>query len=287
MTVLNRDEIKNLYESGLSKATIAQIYRVSNSTIHNFMKNNGIQSRTLSQATTLYNKNNINYISNSQKQLILGSLLGDSSLSFVLNKKNYTEYRFQTNHCELQKDYLIHKANILNCKYYNYIYKENSSSFSKAGNKYYTMCYCNKYELEKIYSLTHYLSKKVVSNKWLNELTEEAIAYWFMDDGSSSITRLNNNGSIRDLNVSLNTQGFSEEENIILINFLLNKFSISSTLSRKKYDSGIKFFIRIKSSSVNNFMNLIEPYIVDCMKYKIKNILLLIFIEIIFLTFNF
>ncbi|MGI0058196.1 MAG: hypothetical protein ACREBJ_00375, partial [Nitrosotalea sp.] len=50
----------------------------------------------------------------------------------------------------------------------------------------------NKGELQKIYRLCFRDGKKFVSNKWIKEIDVPAIAYWFMDDGSSSFDITNN-----------------------------------------------------------------------------------------------
>lgn len=89
------------------------------------------------------------------------------------------------------------------------------------------------------------------------KLTPLMLAIWFCDDGSN---HKNNKEAI------IHTQGFQEEDINFLIGEMFNLFNIESKIN---YD-GLKLpVIRIGAKSYENFINIIKPYVVfDCMKYK-------------------
>lgn len=85
-------------------------------------------------------------------------------------------------------------------------------------------------------------------------LTPLSLAVWYMDDGSRC-----------DTDIYLNSQQFTLEEQERLVTLLYKQFSIQASLNKdKQYQR-----IRIKKDSVPRFMNLITPYIVQTMKYKL------------------
>lgn len=105
--------------------------------------------------------------------------------------------------------------------------------------------------------------EKVISLDALKLLTPEGIAWWYMDDGSMSIKKID--GRPRGAEITLNTY-LSIEENNIIIDYFLNKYGIKWKLN-KSHD---KYRLRMgKKEAKNNFFPLIEPYIINCMKYKI------------------
>lgn len=80
------------------------------------------------------------------------------------------------------------------------------------------------------------------------------LAVWIMDDGSKEGNQLR-----------INSQSFSENDNIKLIELLRAKLGINSTLNRDK-----KWFrLRIKKESMSTLVEMIRPYIIPSMLYKL------------------
>ena len=77
-----------------------------------------------------------------------------------------------------------------------------------------------------------------------------------MDDGS------NNGGDI-----TLNTHCFSMEEQRIIQNLLKDKFRINTTIVRDRS----KFKIAIGSYEYPKFIDIVRPYIITSMNYKISS----------------
>lgn len=190
--------------------------------------------------------------------MILGSLLGDAGLSYRL-RKNHESFELYESHGPKQLGYIKHKADILGVNVGSY--HKGSKSFGPGG-LYYRFGYSNKRELQK---LCFQNKKKFVSKKWLENLDALAIAYWFMDDGSSSFDISND----KTIMVRFASQSFSKRENLLLMKKLL-EFNIETSL--RNISDGTGYNIYIRQCSVNKFMDLIEPYVehISCMKYKIK-----------------
>lgn len=86
-------------------------------------------------------------------------------------------------------------------------------------------------------------------------LTPRALAYWFMDDGTST------NGTYQ-----FCTDCFPVEEQQLLQSALLKNFNIKANITKYKKTHRITLL----AESRETFLSVIQPYInnVDCMKYK-------------------
>lgn len=195
-----------------------------------------------------------------QKQLVLGTLLGDAGLH-RRTRNGHDQLEFYISHGLDQKDYIEYIANLLGVKVGTY--HKGQKSFG-AGEPYLRFSYGNKPELSKIFELCFKDGKKTITDEWLEQVDAPAIAYWFMDDGSSSFDIAGH----KTVMVRFATQCFSKQENLCLMEKLL-EFGIQSTL--RKVVDGTGYNIYVRQNSVNKLMDLIEPYIVtDDLKYKIK-----------------
>jgi hypothetical protein len=76
-----------------------------------------------------------------------------------------------------------------------------------------------------------------------------------MDDGAADKNQLR-----------INTQCFSYEEHLWLIHFLQAKFGIKSTIN---VDKG-KYRLRIRDLSMNYLKQLVLPYMIPSMLYKLS-----------------
>lgn len=204
-------------------------------------------------------KRNYPELTYEQKQMILGSLLGDAGLHRRV-RNGYDQFEFYVVHGPEQTKYIKHQAKTLGVSVGSY--HKSQKSFGPGGI-YYRYSYSNKGELQKIYKLCFKNDKKFVTKGWLKEIDAPAIAYWFMDDGSSSFDITNN----KTVMVRFATQSFSKRENLLLMRKLLD-FGIETTLRKIKDGTGYNIYVRQKS--VNKLMDLIEPFVTSDLKYKIK-----------------
>ena len=254
-------DILALYNDGYNRLEIAEKLKITEWTVRKIMRGN---CRGTGDTLSLRHKNNSKEISFEQNQLILGTLLGDACIVVMKKRALKPGLEYVTGHCAEQKGYTDYIAKVMNVNVKSYIHGEKSYA---PGKTFYTARYNNKYELEKIYNICYSGGKKVVSKDWASLLTEQAIAHWFMDDGCSCFIK-NKSNRISTITVRFATLSFNEQECRILMD-RLKYFSIDTSLI-KSGDGGTKNIICVKSASVDTFMNMVEPYIVDCLKYKIK-----------------
>jgi len=187
-----------------------------------------------------------------QTQIILGSLLGDASISRM--RKSYI---FSITHGHKQYKYVKFISEKLGVKLYKC---SASKSFSRHKYKW-KISYCNKQVLHNIFNIVKNKEIKTINNRWLNLITPEGIAYWFMDDGSSTYAR---DTSIL---VRFSTYSYSLQE-IEKLQGLLYKYGVLTSMSHTDRGKGV--VLSIRQISVNKFMDLISPYVHSSMKYKLK-----------------
>ena len=192
-------------------------------------------------------KDNIpNALNDIQKQVVLGSILGDGSLQ-------KTADRLSLCHGETQKDYLAWKIKLLGNLVTGKI-KEGKSGY--CDNKiYYTSTIVHPFI--KMYNIEDEVShiKKV-----LNDLDALGLAIWFMDDGSK--------GSA---NYRLHTESFCLESQKLFVQFFCKKYNIcpkiySYNKRNKKY-----YYLWFNSSDSRIFETIISPFIHPCLQYKLIN----------------
>lgn len=104
--------------------------------------------------------------------------------------------------------------------------------------------------------------KSILPNLIKNYLTEEGLAFWFMDDGG----KWNYHKNTYDRSLVLHTQGFNEKEVNLLIFELNDKFSLNTCLEYNKN----KPIIFIPNNDYNHFSSLIKPYLISSMVYKLE-----------------
>lgn len=184
-----------------------------------------------------------------QKEILIGLLLGDSCLHFRNKNKKSVRLEFK-----------VGKKNYLYLQHLIDIYKDLFNLNTKIGETK-TSFYIKTKTIKILfpfYTLFYINGKKVITDDLLNSMffTEKSLAYWFMDDGHCE----NKAGRYK-----ISTQCFSLENQKLLQILLKKKFQIE-TLLYKKDRSHI---LVIKRESTKRFRSLIEPYIIDSMKYKL------------------
>lgn len=105
-------------------------------------------------------------------------------------------------------------------------------------------------------------NKKLISNNLVkNYLTPRSLAYWFIDDGG----KWDYNKNSLNKSIVLNTQSFTFEEVESLVKGLRDKYQLNCYVKINKN----KPIIYIDSLSYLIFYNLIKPYLIPQMIYKL------------------
>jgi len=179
-------------------------------------------------------------------QMLLGTLLGDG---YMTEPKAY-----QVAHSVFQMDYLYHKAECLN----QFVATVGNRKM-KTGESLFLWTY--RHDLFKSYFdrfYSHGKIKKYITPESISGLDSRGLAYWYMDDGKYS-----------DYGAYLCVGNITPDEGHCLIEYLKNVFSIEATFQthnkKKNY-----YNLYIKAESRDHFFDLINPFVIDSMQYKIK-----------------
>ena len=190
-----------------------------------------------------------------QEQIILGTLLGDATISKLSKSETC---RISWEHSLKQENYALWKAqnSLVNFS----IYKRNRLD-SRTNNIYNSIiCYSIK-DNYKYYKALFYKDKKEISEDILNKLKPLAIAVWYMDDGN-----IYYNSNNCHLNLAVN----SFENKQLIIDWFKKNYDLNFKISGKS--------IRLTSKKeCDKFMNIVEQYIHEDLKYKILSEALLIY----------
>lgn len=107
------------------------------------------------------------------------------------------------------------------------------------------------------------MKRRTASREAVSWLTPQGLANWYMSDGYVCLVG-KTKGEIRGRRVDIATDRYDIQTIRRMIRALFNKFGIGASLIKR----GNRFRIRITSQSYEDFFNLIRPYIVPSMRYK-------------------
>lgn len=120
------------------------------------------------------------FLSDQNREIILGSLLGDGSLKI---QKPYRNARFSFRHSIHQAEYFFWKVQNLKEISSEYAYwKQDADGFSRECKiRYQSVA---REVLTELNKFTHHHNRLFIRRKWLNILTPLSLAIWWCDDGS-------------------------------------------------------------------------------------------------------
>ena len=239
----------DLLENEMTYGEIALKHNVCKEVVRRRARKLGILSLT---QKSLFQ--NIKECPNDLKQLIIGSLLGDGCFGIYGNSK-LTQGHLQITHCMKQLPYLQYKYQILK-KYQlvnNILIHKNFDIRFKNPN--YQQCSIKTRRnpvFTQVRKECYIDGKKHINFNIIEDIDDFGLAIWYMDDGY-----------ITKSSCILSTCSFTYEEQIKLQYFLLGKFNLHFTVG--KNDNSMYLL----KEDFEKFKNLISPYILECMKYKL------------------
>lgn len=193
-----------------------------------------------------------------QKDLIVGSLLGDGTMWIGKGAKNAN---LKIEHGLAQKDYVFWKYRMLK----NFVFTPPKLSFRYdwKGRKYKKSWWFRtiRHPLLTEFYFKFYRGgcektkgKKIPSDikKYLNPFV---MAVWIMDDGSFSEGK-----------IDLSAYSFSKKDIILLCNGLREKFLIELRFFRDR-KKGYRIYLPKKDT--RKLIELVKPYVLEKMKYKL------------------
>ena len=191
-----------------------------------------------------------NKLNDLQTQVILGSCLGDGTIS-----KPSCSGRFSVYHIKKHEGYINFKRQLLNGlrsrlddDIRNKITPNGKVYINHEMKKLFTEC---SLQLSKLRDLIYHNGKKTISKEWLSKINDLGLAFWYLDDGSI----ISNKTGYISIHKFIN-------DHELLIEWFDKKFNIQTrmTTGKRLYFNAVAF---------EKLCKIIAKYTPDCMKYKI------------------
>ena len=245
-----KQEFLEYYKKGLNDYEIARIMNISDSTTFRWRKSFNLPP--MHTKPSLHAKEILP--TKEQLEILTGTLLGDSSLQYY-PKFGWSAPKFKCDHGVAQKEYAIlldNKLKSLNSKLKVY------SRIDKRRNvvqTYYTVTTGSNQYFHKMYKMLYSSGKKEICPDFLKNFTIVSLAYLYMDDG------FYHQGT-----ADICTECFSKKSVELLVKFLKEKFGLHFGL----YKRNKGYRLRLSLHDFQKFKGLINPYIIDSLKYKLN-----------------
>ena len=184
---------------------------------------------------------------------ILGTLLGDGHIDPF--------GRLFIEHSTKQKAYFFHKffkLQHMRVLPANYKVIDRTQIHSKTKKVYTTFCVRSQRVFQVERKLFYPEKEKRIPlgiEQWLNE---EALAFWYMDDGGRN--------SQYGAGMVFDVSSFSENDRATLAQVLNNRFDLATSFHNRA-EKNVKLYIR--ASSAQRFCDLIRPFVIPEMLYKL------------------
>ena len=199
----------------------------------------------------------INKVDLRKRNIIIGSIIGDGSLALYGRSRNA---HYREHGCNAQIDYRTWKWHNLRSLGFNFSSK---GKLSSPSNEMFT----------ELHSLFYNNKIKTLTKDNLQLLDHPiGLACLYLDDGSLVMDFYTKPKKLQIFpRVSLYTQSFTYEENLLLQQHIYNRFNVPFKI-RSRPD-GNKYSLELNErNELYNFIKLIEPYVneISCMNYKIN-----------------
>lgn len=192
-------------------------------------------------------------INQKQRSIIIGMLLGDGHLETLNNGRTY---RLRVEHSVKQKEYI----KWLYEQFKDFVHQKPRIRIKKLkGKEFLSYCFVT-YSIGsfRFYAQQFYADGKKIIPKIIKKLLDPlSLAIWFMDDGSWK--------SNQHRTYIIHALGYKKKELLLVKKAIEQRFGITTGV-HKQYN---KWRLYICSDSAENFKNLIEPYVIPSMKYKL------------------
>lgn len=222
---------------------------------HRFLTPNGyVEAKYLNVNDVVYHYSD--KLSFEEEQVILGTLMGDASISI-----NGNLFLVHFSHSIAQSGYFDYKMRLLKSYFTESKGAHGGFEGSLDNRRACSISNLNIKALLEKYCIRN--GKKTLTKEWVEKLTPLALAIWHMDDGS-----LDNRDEMRQApRISFSTHSLTYEEISLLKNMLRIKFGIESEIRTKESYKGN--VLTLSKNSTEIFASLVAPYICEYMKHKI------------------
>ena len=213
---------------------------------------------------------NLKELSEKDKSLLIALCIGDGCL-----RKPHPQtgsVQLEIAHSTKQEDYCIWKRDLVysicgGAKEPKIGYR--TITLKNSDTEYYA-CRFTKIHEYFLYlrKLMYPNGRKVMTREILDKLDLQGIAIWFMDDGSCYKTDNIDGTKSINFDLRISTDSFTKEENDEIVEYFKEKWDIKfHTFYSQRRNCWI---IRAKKEATLKFLDLIEPYVIPSMKYKVE-----------------
>lgn len=259
--ILSKQKMQQLINNGIQLKTIAAQNRIPFGYITPLRALYGVKKKG---ANYIKRKKTETTFSQIQKQVILGSLMGDASKggqsSKIRIKQSQTQYEYLKWKFQILKDKTT-PAGITRQQTFD-------SRYNKTRVCYQFFTSASSY-VQNLNNQIYHATKQPTMDH-LMQINQLGLATWYMDDGTidwKNKHRQNNWNSIPQ--IKLCTDSFSPQSCDLIVNWLMYKFNIKSHKRQRQKNSN-QFRIIIDTCYAYNFINLIKPHIIPSMMYKVN-----------------
>lgn len=205
-----------------------------------------------------------------KKSILIALCIGDGYITHQKQVKKGRIYHcnyLEISHGQHQRDYIEWKANLCKsvtgrkCNVREKKYKAKSicgNPETSASIGYTFTCSAPYFKVLRKWLYPN--NRKKLDKKYISYLDEQGLAIWYMDDGSTYVSK-----SDRGFTVEFSTH-IPEKEAQDLIDLFKDKWNIQFYLHKKKDN---QYNIRAYSTNALKFIKMIEPFVPDCMAYKL------------------
>lgn len=257
------NDILNLCDDGKKVYEIADQFKIDRHCVGRVLKRYGRKSKHSNKKFDHLRKIPFSKL---HKEIIVGSLLGDGCVH-KQRKKSNNLYKYYLSHSKKQEEYFLWKFNGLSpffTKYYEIDAK------LKTSDKIYQQLKSTSIghpEFKRYYDMfydkdgTKHVPKNI--DLYLNPLV---MSIWFMDDGS-----LNSKGrGLKGSNLRICSLNFTYEDHIVLKDAIKACFDINTKIGAYNRNGRPYYYISFNKRNSILLKNLIEPYVLPSMLYKLN-----------------
>lgn len=253
--MISKETLKDLYlNKRKTTYEIAEMFQVNRKTITRWLSEYDIDINPKQRKYELIKKVPF---TQKQKDLIVGTVLGDGCIA--LHGRKNKSCRLIVSHCEKQKDFLMWKKSILG----NFVNVINKKEDKRKNSIMYSFTTVVHNEFKFYRNLFYDGNKKIIKEELINHLSPLSLATWFLDDGTL----------YKNVNMRLSTDSFTKEDNEKLQWMLKCNFDIKSKVCEYMRHDKKYYYMSFNKSNSLKMTEMIAPYSIDCMQYKlIKNL---------------
>lgn len=245
--IIESELVKLYVEDRWASRKIAQHFNIDKSSVLRKLKKLGIERTHAKREFEMRKKVQLTRV---QKELVWGTMLGDGHVA-----KHGQLARLMVSHCK--KQYELSKWL---CEQLRPISLDLRTKIdSRTGFEYFEFNTITHIEFNVIREKFYKDSVKIVPDDLPLWLTPRSLGLWIMDDGSLN----------KGVNLRLQTDSFTEQENIKLLDIMKINFNVNGNVREYMRKDKKYYFLSFNKRNTQIISDIVRPFIIPIMEYKI------------------